>query len=176
MAVATFLKSHPKMSKRVDILNINHGTEFGHEAASFLADYFKDVKISYIDTDVPSGVSQEEHWRNERYKIFTGFDCPVITAHSLDDCVEQWVFSSLHGKPQVIPYSHANVIRPFRLTPKQNFIDWCTHKNIPWLEDKSNEDTRYMRNLIRHKLLPIAREVNPGLSKVVAKKVRAMTE
>jgi tRNA(Ile)-lysidine synthase TilS/MesJ len=42
---------------------------------------------------------------------------------------------------------------------------------VPWVEDDSNTDTCYTRNYIRHELMPHALEVNPGLHKVVKKKV-----
>jgi tRNA(Ile)-lysidine synthase TilS/MesJ len=37
------------------------------------------------------------------------------------------------------------------------------------VEDESNNDLKYMRNLIRHKIVPEALKVNPGLDKVVKK-------
>ena len=50
----------------------------------------------------PSGESLEEHWRNERYK-FLHSDDPVITGHNLDDVIEWYLFSSLHGQSKIIP-------------------------------------------------------------------------
>lgn len=116
--------------------------------------------------------SLEAYWRDERYTFFHTIGLPVVTAHSLDDCVEQWIFSSLHGKPGIIPKANGCTIRPFRLTRKTEFINWCRSRNLKWHEDYSNEDTRFMRNYIRHELLPKALVVNPGLHKVIAKKVQ----
>jgi tRNA(Ile)-lysidine synthase len=94
----------------------------------------------------------------------------VVTAHHLDDAVETWVFTSLHGESRLIPYSRGNVIRPFLLTPKSELVSWCERRGLAWSEDPSNTDTAYMRNLIRHKILPEALKVNPGLRTVVRKK------
>jgi tRNA(Ile)-lysidine synthase TilS/MesJ len=77
----------------------------------------------------------------------------------------------LHGKHHTIPLRHANVVRPFLTTPKREFVSWCERKNVPWCEDSSNQDTRYMRNLIRHRIVPEALIVNPGLHTVVKKMV-----
>jgi tRNA(Ile)-lysidine synthase len=90
----------------------------------------------------------------------------------LDDCTETWIWSSLNGFGKVIPYRNMNVIRPFRMNRKYEFVDWCERKSIEWIEDKSNSDTKYMRNFIRHELMPKALVVNPGLYKVVAKVVK----
>ena len=119
--------------------------------------------------------SQEEFWRTERYKWlhFLGelYAMPVVTAHHLDDCVETWIWSSMHGEGKVIPYRYKSVVRPFRLNKKANMQMWAELNNVPWLDDPSNTDTRYVRNHIRHELMPHAQKVNPGLHKMVKKKL-----
>jgi len=171
VAIVDFLKNN----HTVNLVFINHGTETSSIAETFVTTYAENndlaLHVFSINTTVPIGVSQEEHWRNERYSIFHSFDTPVITGHHLDDCVEQWLFSSLHGKGNIIPYANRNVIRPFRLNKKEEFIRWCNKRDVNWVEDKSNQDTKYMRNFIRHEILPRALLVNPGLHKVVRKKI-----
>ena len=97
---------------------------------------------------------------------------PVITCHHLNDAVETWIFTSLHGKPRLIPHSRDNFLRPFLLSKKEAMINWCHNKGVPYAEDPSNLDTSYMRNYIRHVLMPNALNVNPGLHKVVYKKLK----
>jgi tRNA(Ile)-lysidine synthase TilS/MesJ len=75
----------------------------------------------------------------------------------------------MHGTPKVIPDTRKNVHRPFLLNNKQTFIDWCTHKNVTWIEDRSNECTDHMRNYIRKHVVPHAYHINPGIEKVVRK-------
>lgn len=127
------------------------------------------------DTEKPAFLSNEEYWRNCRYKFFKSLDVPVITCHHLDDCVETWIWSSLHGEGKIIPFRNENVIRPFRATRKQAFIDWAEKHNVPHFEDPSNQDTKFMRNFIRHELMPKALVVNPGLHKVIKKKIESET-
>jgi tRNA(Ile)-lysidine synthase TilS/MesJ len=169
MAVYNFLSNNHDVTP----LFINHGTETSKQAESFLRDLMGSKlvlrHISRVDT--PKNTSQEEHWRNERYKIFHSFDTPIVTCHHLDDCVENWIFTSLHGEGRIIPYRNRNVIRPFRLTKKADFVEWCNRKGVSWIEDKTNLDIRFMRNYIRHELVPKAFVVNPGLYKVVSRKV-----
>ena len=45
-------------------------------------------------------------------------------------------------------------------------------KQVPFIEDTSNEDIHYTRNYIRHKLMDNALIVNPGLHKTIARKVK----
>jgi tRNA(Ile)-lysidine synthase len=116
--------------------------------------------------------SPEEFWRINRYEFFDSIDVtlgPIVTAHHLDDSVETYLFSSLHGTPKVIPTHRNRVIRPFLTTPKMEFVEWCVRHTVAWADDTSNTDPKYMRNYIRHQLMPHALKVNPGLPKLVSK-------
>lgn len=172
MAVANFLsKNH-----EVNLMFFDHGTETSYDAMNFLKDTYKsigakDLAIGSINRDKLASESWEEYWRNMRYEWFHSVTVPVITCHHLDDCVETWIWSSLHGTSKVIPYSNQNVIRPFRLNRKTEFVNWCRNKNIPWIEDSSNSDNKYMRNFIRNEMMSKVLVVNPGIHKVVMKKV-----
>jgi tRNA(Ile)-lysidine synthase len=64
------------------------------------------------------------------------------------------------------------VFRPFRQTRKRDFEMWANLNNVPYLEDDSNTDTCYTRNYIRHKMMPHVLQVNPGIHKTIAKKVK----
>lgn len=180
MAIIDFLR---RTSREVHVLYVNHGTEFGTECESFLVERLGenllDSALHFMDIQgrKPQGVSQELFWREGRYFALGEWqrkhECPIITCHHLDDQVETWLWSVLRtGEPKLIPYSREQVIRPFLMTPKQDFINYCQRFGIPYLEDPSNEDTRFTRNYIRHQLVPHALVVNPGLRKVIARKTQ----
>lgn len=175
MAIVDFLiKNHT-----VNLMFFDHGTETSKEALDFLSNrYCPSIEqagmklfVGSINRKKERSESWEEYWRNERYSWFHSYDHKIITCHHLDDCVETWIFTSLNGEGRIIPYSNKNVIRPFRLNRKTEFTNWCRNKNVPWVEDVSNEDVGYMRNFIRHEIMPKALVVNPGIHKVVRKKV-----
>lgn len=173
MAAVDFLRNN----HIVTLLYLNHGDDDGYAAEEFLKEYFSGTKklpihFGYVSRGKNKEESQEEYWRNERYSFFDYFiNAPIITTHHLDDCVETWIWSSLHGEGKIIPYSRGNVIRPFRLNRKAQFGNWCRAKQVPWYEETTNSDPRFMRNFIRQEIMPKALVVNPGLHKVVAKKV-----
>ncbi len=131
------------------------------------------LHVGYLREPIPKGESAEGFWREKRYEFLHGFDKPVITAHHLDDCVETWLFSAIHGNPKTIAYNYANVIRPFLLYKKEFMTAWCVKNNVKWIEDLTNFDTKYARNRIRHNIVPQALKINPGLHKVVARQVIA---
>lgn len=166
MAVVDFLKR----KHDVTIAHFNHGTEHGSDANRFVAEYCTVHRLPMImglcRSEKLKEESQEEYWRRERYDFFKDLG-PVITCHHLDDCVETYVMSSMHGTPKVIPLTRNNVLRPFLTTRKSEFVSWCERHNVSWIEDKSNKDTKYMRNYVRNELMPHALHVNPGLHQVV---------
>lgn len=155
----------------------HHGTENSDRAYNFVAEFCTKrnlpLFVGIISKVKPKDQSDEEHWRNERYKFLESLDTTVVTAHNLDDCVETYLYGSLHGQPKVIPHQRNNIARPFLTTAKQEFVSWCSRKGISWCEDTSNSDTKYMRNYIRHEIVPRAFQVNPGLYKVVKKIVES---
>lgn len=175
MAIADFLLQG---KKEVTLAYFNHGTIHGQEAQEFLVSRAKELNVELILGSIVSEKTKEEsweeYWRNQRYMFFKSFaNQEVVTCHHLDDSVESWIFSSLHGKGKLIPYRNGNVIRPFLLTKKSDLLKWVLDRKIPYIEDPSNSDTSYSRNLIRHIIVPQALKVNPGLHKTVSKLIEA---
>ena len=164
----------------VFVLYFNHGTEHGHRAMQFVEKYCNEKDIPWL-TNIPDDnrekttrESQEEYWRNIRYDwLERCTERDIITGHHLDDCVETWVWSSMHGTGKIIPYSRNNrFFRPFRLNRKRDLELWASLNNVPHIEDDSNKDTCYTRNYIRHDMMSSVLKVNPGIHKTIAKKVR----
>lgn len=170
MACLDFLsKNHD-----VTVLHYNHGTAHGHIAERFVRGFCYKRRINYhvgVNREPPPpGLSREAFWREKRYNFLNDYsNAPIVTCHHLDDCVETWVWSCMHGNPRTIPYRRKSVIRPFRLTRKRDFQLWCDMHNVPYVEDESNEDIHYTRNYIRREMMPSVLKVNPGIHKTVKK-------
>lgn len=168
VAVADFL------SRKHDITCafFHHHTVNSDRAMEFVAKFCTERNFPMIwgtcRSEKDKKESMEEYWRRERYEFFKNLG-PVITAHHLDDCVETYIWSCLHGKPKVPSLIRGNVLRPFLTTPKSELINWCERKNLSWCEDLSNQDEKYTRNYVRKHLVPNALKVNPGLHKTVKK-------
>lgn len=165
----------------VRVLHFDHGTPHAAHARAFLEGHCRahglDMVVSSIQRERGTRESLEEYWRSERIRFFgeqSGHG-PIVTAHHLDDAVEWWIFTSLHGDPRLMPVENydTGVIRPFLATEKSELIDWCKRRDVPFVEDPSNSSRDYMRNRIRHDVMPHALSVNPGLKKVVRKKILA---
>jgi len=176
MAVLDFLR---RGKKNITVLHYNHGTLHANTAQDTVVKYCKNydivVHIDKLLLHPPDGESRENYWRKCRYKFFNdATSLPIITCHHLDDAVENWIFTSLHGNPMMIPLARDQFIRPFLVTPKEVLLEWCDRKSVPYVIDPSNYDTSFMRNYIRAEIMSKAMFVNPGLKKVIKKKILGM--
>lgn len=176
MALLSFVRNNPK--NKPSAAFFHHGTETSEAAMLFLKDYCGehniDLTIGSIQREKTARESPEEYWRNERKRFFYSLENkPILQAHHLDDQVETWLFNSLHGRGRLIPYQNGNIFRPFLLCEKKQLKMWCVVRNVPWIEDHSNNDLKYTRNRIRHVLLPEALKVHPGLKTTVRNLVLA---
>lgn len=171
MAILDFLV---KGRYNPNVIYFNHNTEHGQEAEKFITEYCsqKGLRLTIGRTDLVVTANKEKIWSDLRYEFFSKFDFPIMTCHHLDDCVETYIFSCLRGFQSVIPYSKKNIIRPFLLNDKSNFIDWCQKNSVPYIEDESNDCLDYSRNRIRHNIVPESMIVNPGLKSVVRKMIK----
>lgn len=172
MAALDFLKNNHD----VKVLHYNHGTEFGAKAESFIREYCDNhgfnLTIGRNKEEIPAGQSKELFWRNKRYNFFQRFihARDIVLAHTLDDAVETWLFTSLHGNPSIIPAKRERFIRPFLLTKREEMRDWCSKNDVPYLDDPANDDVSFPRVRIRNVIVPEALKINIGLHKVIAKK------
>ena len=175
MAALDFLNNG---KRSVTALYFHHDTAHGELAKKFLRKHCFRSQVRLIEGKLqgpkPADQSLEEFWRKERYTFFSSVPGTIVTAHHLDDVVEWWLLTSMHGDPKIIPYENSDyeVICPFLLTPKSDLLEWCDRKNVAFLEDPSNESRDHMRNVIRHDVMPHALKVNPGIHKVVKKRIQ----
>lgn len=162
------------LARRVDrVLHVNHNTGIFADHSEVLVKKYCErnnfpLTVHTISSHPPEGKSKEEWWREQRYNFFKQYDHPVVLAHQLDDCVEEYLMCVLvRGFSSTIPYSHANCIRPFRMWPKEEIIAYAEKNGIPYVQDPSNQDVKYKRNYIRHKILPEVLNLNPGVANIV---------
>ena len=81
----------------------------------------------------------------------------IITAHHRDDVLETAVINVLRGTQRRGLASLSDtpdIIRPLLRYTKQDIISYAHHHGILWHEDNTNSDTKYLRNYVRHTIMP----------------------
>ena len=70
-----------------------------------------------------------------------------------------------------------NVLKPFLGTTKHELVKYAIKNSVPWITDPSNSNPEAAsRNRIRNVILPELLKVNPGLFKVVKKRIIEKTK
>lgn len=176
MALLDFVRRGPS---EVTPLFVHHRTkdsDLGLKAVElYCEEHSLHLLKGSISTEKNTKDGYEAFWRSERYSIFHAHTMPVLTAHQLDDCVEEYIINTLkRGRLGIIPYRNQNVIRPIRLTSHQRLLDWCMDNDVPFVHDSTNYDSRFLRPRIRYQLLEqIENLINPGIVKMVKKMILA---
>lgn len=115
------------------------------------------------------GLSIEEAARRLRYEFLeqTGArrrSAAILTAHHADDNAETMLLNLCRGTGSAglgIPAVRGNVYRPFLEITRAELEDYAAAHGLPHVEDETNREDGAARNLLRHKVLPILREINP---------------
>lgn len=91
----------------------------------------------------------------------------VLTAHQLNDNIETVLINLTRGTSinglTGIPEINGNIIRPLLPFSRAEIEQFTIDFQISWREDESNQSTKYFRNKIRHKVVPVLAELNDNL-------------
>ena len=93
--------------------------------------------------------------------------CPVriLVGHTKDDMLETALMRVLRGAGPaglaIMPESRGRILRPLLSLRRADVLNYLAAKNIRWREDSTNTDTGFLRNRIRHSLVPLLDESFP---------------
>jgi len=91
----------------------------------------------------------------------------VVTAHHRDDNLETFLIHVLRGTGidglTGIPAKRGQIRRPLLQFSKEEIQVYAGENKLQWREDKTNETDDYLRNTVRHKLVPVFKELNPDI-------------
>ena len=120
----------------------------------------------------------QEAARTIRYKFFEETlkiigGNKIAVAHSADDQVETILMNFIRGSGLTglggIPQVRGEVIRPFLSIYRKDLEDYLESNKIFFREDLSNENKKYLRNRVRHDLIPHLKLYNPNIKKSLEK-------
>lgn len=104
----------------------------------------------------------------------------VLTAHHADDNLETFLINLTRGTGLEgltgIPEINGRIVRPLLKFSRKEILTFIKENKIEWREDKSNAQTKYIRNKIRHKVVPFLKEINPSLLNTFAKTAEYLKE
>lgn len=91
----------------------------------------------------------------------------ILTAHHANDNLETFLINLSRGTGLDgllgIPETNGKIVRPLLSFSREDLEIYAITKNIIWREDLSNASTKYLRNKLRHDVIPILKDINPQL-------------
>ena len=134
-----------------------------------------EVFIEHFDTEIyakTNKLSIQMAARELRYNWFEALSkqlqCDyILTAHHADDNLETFLINFTRGTGidglTGIPEINEKFVRPLLPFSSEDIKSYATTNDIQWREDSSNASTKYLRNKLRHDVIPILKTINPSL-------------
>ena len=124
------------------------------------------------------GISVEEAGREARYAFFEELRqkhnaALIVVAHHADDQAETLLMRLIRGAGStglsaMAPSGPGYLVRPLLQTSRKELEDYIMQSHLRFREDSSNSDRSYLRNRVRHELLPLLENYNPGMAQRLA--------
>jgi tRNA(Ile)-lysidine synthase len=174
----------------VRAVHINHNlSKYSDEWCAFCESICNTAKIEfkYIGINLKNSSNIEENARKKRYFSLTSelrMDEILCTAHHQEDQAETFLLQLFRGSgvaglasmPKIKSIDDSELYRPFLNISKQKIIDYASKNHLEWIEDDSNLDTNFKRNLLRIEFLPKLSSAFNGLIKNVSRSAAHQAE
>ena len=181
MALLSLLDElRPRWDLDLIVLHCHHGLRAAaDEEEAFVRDWSKKWNCLFLSRRLPvqdfqkkSGMSLQEAARELRNRTF--LECVELkkadwaaTAHTANDQAEEVLIGLIRGAGlgglAGIPVKRGPFIRPLIRTYRPEILNYLTQRNVPFQEDLSNLDFRYLRARVRHHLIPELQKYSPNI-------------
>jgi len=174
---------------QLSAVHVNHGlSPNAARWAGFCKRYCQrlGVPLHVEAVRVARGNSTEAAARAARYAVFAAGGEPVVLAHNRDDQAETLLLQLLRGAgprglaamPEMKAATGAMpvVVRPLLDVPRAAIAAYARRHRLRWVEDESNLDQSYVRNFLRHDIMPRLLKKLPGTDLTLARAARHQAE
>ena len=174
-----------KLSIQVQAAHFNHnlrGAESDEDEA-FVRDFCKhyDIPLFVGSAQVVTGEKGlEAAARDARYAFFHSLEGKIATAHTADDNAETVVMrlvrgTGLKGLGGICPV-RGNIIRPLLNITRQEILSFLEEYHIAYRQDSSNAADDFLRNRLRHHVMPLLAQENPRLAENLSAMAQRLRE
>ena len=183
-----FLNSHYPGNIRA--VHINHNlSKHSKDWSLFCKElcHKQDIEFKSIDINIKTSSNVEENARKKRYnslKSELSKNEVLCTAHHQEDQSETFLLQLFRGSgvaglasmPKMKSFADAFLYRPFLNISKQLIVDYATKYNLNWVEDDSNINLNFKRNLLRLEFIPKLESGFEGVIKNISRSAYHQSE
>ena len=118
--------------------------------------------------------------RDARYAFLDTLPGKIATAHTADDNAETVLMhlvrgTGLKGLGGIMPVN-GNRIRPMLTCTRQQVIAFLEEYHISYVQDSSNDGDAFLRNRLRHHVMPLLKQENPCFAENVSRMAMELRE
>lgn len=154
---------------RIIVASVDHGTgAAATEATARAVASAARLGLAAMSERLTLSRPGEAAWREARWaflrRVAALEDATVVTGHTRDDQVETVVMRLLRGagaRGLAGLYAQSAVERPLLTHSRQEVLDYARQRGVEYIEDPTNTSLAYLRNRVRHHLLPAIRASSP---------------
>lgn len=172
-----FCRERPQV--KLTAIHVNHNLSPKAKAwVEHCRQVCKKLQVSFLSSKIAkvkaSGHSPEEILRKLRYMVLAKAlpkDACLVTAHHADDQSETLLLQMFRGAgpkglaamPEKVKFASGWLVRPLLNYSREEIEHYAHHAKLHWIEDESNTNTKFDRNLIRHQFLPLLKKKWPAI-------------
>ncbi|WP_417312724.1 tRNA lysidine(34) synthetase TilS [Ectopseudomonas khazarica] len=145
------------------------------------------IPLQVVAVQVVAQASVEQAARQARYAAFAEHlqpDAVLFSAQHRDDQAETLLFRLLRGAgvrglaamPGQRPLGRGTLLRPLLDCSRAELQGYAEAHGLSWIEDPSNADTRFSRNFLRQRVMPLLAERWPQASVALARSAAHLSE
>ena len=158
----------------------NRDQEFVRQLCKQLDITFLTIDFDTFQYAADNNISIEMAARDLRYDWFETIreDCmaqAIATGHHLDDNIETVLLNLTRGTGLKgltgIPVKNERIVRPLLSCTHAEIVAYTQAHKLEYVDDSTNQTTAYVRNKIRHIMLPVLEEINPSFRKTAAETI-----
>ncbi|MBI3286002.1 MAG: tRNA lysidine(34) synthetase TilS [Burkholderiales bacterium] len=165
-----------------------HADDWSAHCASVCAAHGVRFFVKQVTVSNDNGHGIEASARAERYRAL-GKLCQdhqinlLLTAHQQDDQAETLLLQMLRGSgvagmagmnmchraPKLFGNEAIFLARPLLAESRLTLEEFATRQGVAFVQDESNFDPRFIRNALRHQVMPILSKISPGYAERIAR-------
>lgn len=169
-------------------VHVHHGLSsnadiWAEQCRKWCSDYKIDCRIEKVELTLGNQISTEQEARKHRYKALAKWmndgDLLLTGQHASDQSESFFLALKRGSGPKGLAsmaesgkFQQGIILRPLLSVSREQIEQFARQQGLDWIEDESNKDTRYDRNFLRHKVMPVLKSRWPAMEQSVLRSAK----
>jgi len=169
-------------------IHVHHGLSqnddtWAEQCRQWCSGYQIECRVEKVKLELGNQISTEQEARKHRYaalaKWMDSGDLLLTGQHASDQSESFFLALKRGSGPKGLssmaessPFQQGTIVRPLLSVTREQVEEFAREQQLDWIEDESNQDTRYDRNFLRHEVMPVLRSRWPSIEQSVLRSAK----